>query len=81
MGGLFRAFETAGQTTAFAACSKAFRARYMLYTNGALLVPALVSLYFLCQLMPNVPVTIDDVVGDSDRDVKRVEDEALDGKA
>jgi hypothetical protein len=70
MGGLFRAFETAGQTTAFAACSKAFRAKYMLYTNAGLLVPGLISLYFLCQLIPDIPATQDDVVitldGDTD---------------
>lgn len=73
-GGLFRAWETAGQTTAYAVCAKSYRGRYMTYVNIALMLASLVVLPFLLKLIPERPLAVDDVVGD------RVEVERVDRK-
>lgn len=63
-GGLFRAWETAGQTTAYAVCAKSYRGRYMTYVNIALFLASLCVLPALLKLIPERPKAVDDIVGD-----------------
>lgn len=59
-GGLFRAFETAGQAVSYAINSKVGSdARIPFYVNAALLVMSSVSMVFLIRLVPAAPASTD----------------------
>ncbi|WWD21418.1 hypothetical protein CI109_105903 [Kwoniella shandongensis] len=75
VGGTFRAFETAGQATAFGLVSKSYRAQKTLYFNAALMVPAFIFLLWLVKLMPEEPSEVDDLlvgtkVGEEEREIE-----------
>ncbi|KAK6213156.1 major facilitator superfamily transporter [Colletotrichum tabaci] len=70
-GGLFRAFETAGQAVSYALNSKTGAdPRIPFYINAAILVVTIPCMVFLIRLVPEVPATTDidaaDVVADED---------------
>lgn len=70
-GGLFRAFETAGQAVSYALNSKTGAdPRIPFYINAAILVVTVPCMVFLIRLVPEVPATTDidaaDVVADED---------------
>lgn len=59
-GGLFRAFETAGQAVSYAINSKTGSdARIPFYVNAGLLVLTIPSMVFLIRLVPEAPASID----------------------
>jgi hypothetical protein len=71
-GGLFRAFETAGQAVSYAINSKAGSdARVPFYVNAALLALSSVSMVFLIRLVPETPASTDI---DIEPTVQRLED-------
>jgi hypothetical protein len=73
LGGLFRAVETAGQTTSYAVCAKAYRGRYMTYANIALMIASVAILPRLIRLIPDKPAEVDIITA-------AAEDEGLDKK-
>ncbi|KAJ0159026.1 hypothetical protein CTA2_10455 [Colletotrichum tanaceti] len=59
-GGLFRAFETAGQAVSYALNSKTGAdPRIPFYVNAAILVVTVPCMVFLIRLVPEVPATTD----------------------
>lgn len=64
-GGLFRAFETAGQAVSYALNSQAgFDHRIPFYINAALMVVSIPCMVFLIRLIPEAPASIDVDAGD-----------------
>ncbi|KAK8853498.1 hypothetical protein IAR55_004205 [Kwoniella newhampshirensis] len=60
-GGLFRAFETAGQAVSYAINSHAADPRIPLYVLAALFALSVPCMTLLIRLIPDTPATIDDV--------------------
>lgn len=58
-GGLFRAFETAGQAVSYAINSEAGDARIPFYVNCAVLALAIPCMVYLIKMVPEVPADID----------------------
>jgi hypothetical protein len=66
-GGLFRAFETAGQAVSFALNSKTGAdPRIPFYINAAILVITLPCMVFLIRLVPDTPASIDIDAGEAE---------------
>ncbi|KAF6797012.1 major facilitator superfamily transporter [Colletotrichum sojae] len=64
-GGLFRAFETAGQAVSYALNSQAgFDHRIPFYINAALMVVSVPCMMFLIRLIPETPASTDIDAGD-----------------
>jgi hypothetical protein len=62
-GGLFRAFETAGQAVSYAINSNTGDKRIPLYVNCALLALSVPCMVTLIRMVPSRPADIDDVAG------------------
>lgn len=60
-GGLFRAFETAGQAVSYAINSNTGDKRIPLYVNSALLALSIPCMIALIRLVPAKPAAVDDV--------------------
>jgi hypothetical protein len=60
-GGLFRAFETAGQAVAYGISAKLAN-RDVMFVHLAIFIITIPSLYLLIRLVPNKPKTFDDLV-------------------
>lgn len=60
-GGLFRAFETAGQAISYGINATAANKNVPMWVNIAVFVVTLPALYFLIRLVPEKPLEHDDV--------------------